>query len=297
MNKIIISSHELKRGLHKLGNVILSKPVLPALGNILCKVGKDYVEMVGSDTETTILYKLEAETSGEFEFLLPYALISKIVSLTQSGSEPMKFEMTGNKLKIATDDGQYELKHLDKVEDFPKLPQVPKKNSISINNEIIRTLKIASQTTGKDEQRPAMMKVLMELRSDKITVASTDGNYSLFTKSLPIKSETDGDLLISQKVIKSIEDMADTTVSWNERAIVFEDGNTTVIVTRANEKFPNFRAIIPADHNSNITLNRLQLINALEKCNINSGPLKEMTLNLDGGDKIVFNSDDEMLIR
>jgi DNA polymerase III sliding clamp (beta) subunit (PCNA family) len=57
-------------------------------------------------------------------------------------------------------------------------------------------------------------------------------------------------------------------------------------------KFANYRAIIPADFDSNLTIDRDAFITALEKCNISSNPFKSTTLNIKK-DMVNFNSNDD----
>ncbi len=291
MKKFIVSNQQLKTALHKLGNVINARTILPALSNIYCKVGDKSIEMIVSDLETTMIYRAEAETSGEaFEFLLPFQLISKIVSLSRFA--PLSFQMEKNKLKITGENDVYELKSLEKVESFPKLPEVPKKNVLEISSDIIKWLSVATQTLSKDESRMVLTKVLLELRAETSNIASADGSFYVFSYNVPLKSPKDDDLLISPKVIKAIDDMDKAKLFWHEKTIVFESENITVLVTRPEGKFPNFRAIIPQDFDSNITINRGDLITALEKCNINTDSFKQMKMDLTNKGKIVFTAND-----
>jgi DNA polymerase-3 subunit beta len=94
-------------------------------------------------------------------------------------------------------------------------------------------------------------------------------------------------------VIKAIEDLESGELFWNDNTVVIEGENTTVLVTRGEYKFPNFRAIIPVDFPSNVTIKRDQLIQALEKCNINSNSLKQMDITLSKKGKVAFTAKDK----
>ncbi len=292
MKKFILSNQELKKGLHRLGNVVPVKSVLPALTNIHCKVGEKSIEMIGSDLETTIILKLEAETFGDaFEFLLPFSLISKIVAL--SGNSPLAFSMNKSSVKITGENDAYELK-LQKVEDFPKLPKVEDINSIDIEKELIALLKVATLTVGKDENKPAHQKVLLELRKAGVTVASTDGSFVIFSNTLSeLSAPADDDLLINPKVIKSIEDIQQAKLTWSEKTISFQGDKVTVLITRPEAKFPNYRRMFPEDFPSNVKVLRQDLVNALEKCNISNDYFKEMKIDLTKKGKLILTANDK----
>ena len=88
MKKFIVSSQILKQVLHKLGLAVNTKTVLPVLSNVYIKVTDGQLELITSDLETTIIYRTEAETSGEgFEFLMSYQLLSKITTLSKNGKK------------------------------------------------------------------------------------------------------------------------------------------------------------------------------------------------------------------
>ena len=280
MKKFIISTEALSKALHKLSYAVNPKTIVPALSNIYCKVTSQSIEFITSDTEITIHYRCVCETSGEgFEFLLPFQLISKIVALNKR--MPLTFSMEKKGIKITGDTDAYELKSLEKIENFPALQELPKKTKMQLNAEFIPWLATAVETVSKDEtNKPNLTKVLLELRQKEITIASTDGAYMVFSYSMPLQSPEDDEILISPKAIKAIEGMKETTLYWHKKIFAFESEEITVIVTRPDMKFANFRGIFPQDFNSNLTFNREDLINALEKCNISSDPFKTTVLNL-----------------
>lgn len=292
MKKFIISSEVLKKALGKLNNAVPKNPVLTALGSILCRVQNKSVEFICTDLEVTIQYRCECETSGEsFEFLLPFQLIHKIIGFSKN--VPLTFSQDKNGIKITGDNDVYELKNLTSVEEFPKVPIPENKSWITITEEVLRLMSRALDTVSKDESRLQLMNVLLELRKEKTTIASTDGSYSVFSFSLPNEIFSEDDLLVGPKVIKALDGLSDIQLSWNNKNFVFLTPDVTVTVTKPNMKFVNFRAIFPADFPSNLKVNRTELIHALEKCNINSNALKETDIDLKTIEgKIVFLAKD-----
>lgn len=291
MKKFIISSDALARALHKLTNAVHAKTVMPALSNIYCKVSDKSLEMICTNLETTIHYHCECETNGEeFEFLLPFQLISKIIALNKSC--PLSFSLEKKGIKIMSDTDVYELKSLEKVESFPKLQELPTENVMALDETFVGWLKTALLTVGKDESRPALTKILLEMRAKEITIASSDGKFHMFSYTMNIPAKTDDDILINTNVIKAIDGLEGIELFWNKKLFAFQTTHVTVIVTRPDIKFVEFRKIIPADFTSNLTVNRHDLIRALEKCNISSDIFKETVINLKSKGKVNFTSKD-----
>jgi len=293
MKKFIISTAALKKVLHKLSYAINPKSTLPILNNIWCKVSGGSVEFIATDLEATILYRQPCEYAGEaFEFLLPFQLVQKIVSLSKEC--PLSFSLEKKGIKITGENDVYEVKNAYKLEDFPKIPAIPKKVVMDMDNSVLGWLNVALKTVGNDdsEKKVRLTKVLLELRSNQITVASTDGSFMLFSYTMNLPAPADEDILVGPKIIKALEGLKDTKVSWTDKIYAFHSEEVTVIVTRPEMKYVSFRTIIPQDFDSNLPMSRADLIEALEKCNINSDPFKETKLLLKNKEKVSFIAKD-----
>lgn len=292
MKKFIISTQTLKKVLHKLSYAVSIKSTLPVLGNIWCKVTDQSIEFIACDLELTIQYRQECETTGDgFEFLMSFQLIQKIVSLSKNC--PLTFSLEKKGIKITGENDVYEIKNAFKTEDFPKIPAIPVKKAMPMDGTILSWLSTALKTICNDEGRERLTKVLLELRKKEITVASTDGSFMLFSYTMPIEAPADEDILLSAKVIKALEGLEESKLYWNDKIFAFESADVTIIVTRpVDMKYVSFRAIIPQDFNSNLSVSRAALIDALEKCNINSDPFKETKLLLKNKGKVSFAAKD-----
>lgn len=263
MKKFIISADTLKPALKKLSQAIHKKTVLPVLTNLLIKVSKKEVELITSDLELTIHFNCECEAvDAPFEFLMPFDFLSKVVGLT--GSAPITIELlSAKKARIHGEYDSYDLNSLDKVDDFPKLPALPKQNLITLNGDFITWLNRSMDTISKDEIRPAMLKACLDIQDIGMTLASTD-SHVLFTHSFVLESKEKDQLLVSPKVAKALEGFTETEIYWHSKHIAFKSGKITVIATRHEDKYPNYKSIIPS-YDANLTINRQSLINALER--------------------------------
>ena len=294
MKKLIVPSNNLKVALAKVGQAINPKMFLPVLRNIYCRVTPNQLEMIGSNTEITIFYKLECEAKEEFEFLVPFEFLSKIIAITP-GIIPIEIEV-GKQVKIKGMTDVYEIKTSEKIKDLPKLPEVSKDNSFSILSDVIYNINQAVSTTGKGDTKPQLAHVLMELAPCKITIASSDGAYMVFSKEFEYPDQNQvAELLLSQKVIKVLHGSNKVDVFFNEKFIGFEDGDITIINVRSEEKFVNFRRVFPDQWPGNLTINRMNLVQVLEKCSLSTDQLHTTKIDLESKEEAKFNAEDEMV--
>lgn len=291
MKKFIISSDQLKPALKKLGQVVDSKSVLPVLSNILCKVDVNQVEFITSDLQITISVVCPAEAKEAFELLLPFNYLADIIAL--SPHAPFEIEHPSvRKARIICDQEVYAINSLDKLEDFPKLPK-PIKEKFTMENDIVDLLNKALLTVSKDELRPSMTRVLMDLGKESVLV-STDA-HALFRQNINCEMEVAESLQFSPKMIKAMHGMFEASLAWTDKMVCIKGNNTTIWCTRFTDKYPDYKAVIPAleNYEPNLEIGKNVLADALQKCCISSSGVKQTNIDLLSEKGIIcFTSDD-----
>jgi DNA polymerase-3 subunit beta len=276
MKKFIISSKVLAAALKKLSQAINKNSTLPVLVNLYCKVKKTEVELITSDLELTIIITCSCEASHEFEMLIPFEFITKVCAL--AADQPLTIEMNGNKGRIHGENDTYELGSLDKVKDYPNLPQPPQQKFIKMNGTFIEWLGKAKTTVAKDELRPAMQHICLDIKTDHLIMVSTDAHL-IFNHKFLVESKNEDSLLVSPKIANALDGFSETEIFWNKQHIAFKSNNVTVIATRHEEKFPDYKVVFH-DQQPNLVLDRNAVINALERACLNSSTSKHTVVYL-----------------
>lgn len=295
MKQFIIDSDVLKTAIKKLSQAAGKNHALPVLSNLYCRVRKNEVDLITSELELTIIVTCSCEASGEFEMLIPFDYLRKIVLL--SPHQPISIQVEGKAGKIIGDNEIYELGSLDKVKDYPQLPEVPKQKMIKADAEFIDWLRKAQATCGNDEKnKPALTMICIDIADGKATMASTDATV-IFTRSFFVETKESDQLLISAKVAKALEGLDAVEIYWRKSHIAFVSGNTTIIATRHEDKYPNYKAAFP-ESQSNISFVRTDLVGALERACLSTDALKTTQIFLKQENSIVLlESFDETLNR
>lgn len=298
MKKFIISTDALKPILAKVGQAVGKNTTLPVLSDMYCKVSKGEVEFISTDLELTIIHKCPAETTGYlFELLIPFDYFKSIVNL--SSHQPLSLELAGKgetKAVILCEGEKYELNELDSTVSFPKMPEIPKRNTIELDKDFISWTNKALTAVSKDELRPAMTKVCLDVEENRTTIVSTDA-HCLITKSFNLESKVVDQLLISPKIAKALNGLEKATLSWSKSHIAFHSGGFTIVATRIDDKYPSYKVVMP-NTERNLSVAKNTIINSLEKCGLSTDKSKKTTmlLNKHAG-KIVLESIDEAMNR
>lgn len=289
MKKLIISTDSLRAALVKLGQAVATKPVLPVLSNLYLRARKHAVELITMDLELTILYVCSCECQEEFEMLIPFEFLKKVISY--SGSIPLEIQLTSKtKGRIIGFEDSYQLNSLENIDDFPKIPEVPKKNSLQLDEVFMGWLDKAMAAVSTDDLRPAMTKACLDFTDKGVDIVATDA-HSLFKHFFPVIAPTKEQLLISPKIAKAMKGFKATTLFWHSKHIAFKADNITVISTRHEDKYPDYRIVIP-NHPANLPLNRNSLISALHRVALASSIYFTFKLFKSDINKVHLSADD-----
>ena len=266
--KLTIQTEALKEALKKLGFAVTNKSVLPAISNIHVYLADNEVTLTTTDLMVTVSYKLQVEADesspsiNQGEFLMPYEQLKNIVAL-EGGEVTFTFDaIKGAVAQFASD--TFSLGNKYYVTDFPK-PQRAGRMPYTAPAELTEALRVAAMSVSKDEFRPAMQNICLELAKDAITVTSTD-SQSLYTNTIQAQVDIDEpvELLIPPVVAKVLEGFLECKIGYNKNLMTFEAGPVSVTTKRAEGKFPAWRNIMP-EHNANVDIQLEDLKTAVAK--------------------------------
>lgn len=279
MKKFTIETDILKTILDKVGQAVNTNNIVPALKDVLIEIDTNLATFTTSDAEMTIIYQHPIDADFKESFLIPFDFLNKVVALNKKSS--LTFTILKKGLKIECDNDVYELSSLTNLSDFPKLPEMPTEHLVTDIPDFLPFLKTALLTVSKDWQNRAnLCKVLFEIREGKITIAGTDGSWHVFSYAFDAPIKSNEDLLLAPKFIKAADGIQNIDVCWNEKIICFSGDDVSVMITRPEEKFANFRSIFPEEFTSNLTIEKSVLVTALEKCSLSSDQFKNTKLTL-----------------
>ena len=291
MKKLIISSDTLRPALKKLGQAINTSSVLPIAKNIYCKVGKNEVELITTNLELTISYKLACETGKDepYEMLIPFDYFNQVIGVIKNA--PIVIEHpSARKLKIVCEEDTFETA-LEKIDDFPQLPAHPKKAMIVLEENFAGLLTTALHTCAKDDTRPAMERALFDINNGQSFIVSTDAHV-MYRHSIKVTAEEPKQIQFTPKMIRAIEGMEKAELSWNTKNVCIKNEKIAVWGRQFDDKYPDYKVIIPS-YGPTLILEKAMLVDALHKAMISSGATNKttMVLNKEKG-AILFETED-----
>ena len=248
-------------------------------------------------------FSAEVETGGEIT--LPAKLLNDIVSRLPEGEitlEDEDVESSALRATIISASGRYQVRGMG-VEEFPELPVVEKGEAVYLPAEaLIEGLRGSLFATSADETKQVLsgvhLKVQSTLESDSdcsLEFAATDGHRLAVVQyegsgenavrasrneELNVESEDTQtpfspepfSVTIPAKALRELERMLSIRSSTEPLALHFEQGQ--VVFSFSNQRltsrtldgqYPAYRQLIPRQFERQVTIERRQLLSALER--------------------------------
>jgi DNA polymerase-3 subunit beta len=251
--------------------IIASKNVISILSNIYLEAQDDSLVIKATDLkvnfETKVPVKvLEAGPATVFG--------DKFLGILGSVPEgEMEFEYKDNRVKIKTSvkKANFQLKSIasDKYPEFPV-------SSVDYFELPIKYFKeMVSQTVfavSDDETRYFMNGVYLEKSDGKIVMVATDGRRLAYSEKEENSVADFSGVIVPPKILNVIAkrsgDEGLIAISVTDKTIFFRFGSYSLSSVLLEGQFPSYRKVIPAEQNNSLTVNRIEMLEALRRVSL-----------------------------
>lgn len=270
--KIKILRSPFLEGLKTVQNVVASKTSLPVLQNVLLKADGNTLEMTTSDLDMTVRCTVDCEVEQAGASTLPVKLLFSTMSKAAEG--PVEIEIDENdQSTILAGSAKFNLAGM-KASEFPKLPafeeaKILEVESISLK-EMLRKTAFAAAT---DDTRRPLLGILMRFREGKFTMAATDGRrLAMVEKEMEISPDAETEIVLpsraAQELMRSLDGEGVVSIRIHNNQASFKSGKMELYSKLIDETYPNFEQVIPRNLPECVTVDRVALIEALERASI-----------------------------
>jgi DNA polymerase III subunit beta len=303
--KFIVSSKELLDHLQLVSGAIVSKPVLPILENFLFDIKDGKLIIYSTDLETSMMTSMDVESQEDMQVAIPGKLV--LDTFRNLPTSPVTITVNEDTHLITVSSsatqGNYELPGQSGI-DYPSLPQVESESAIQIPaNVLLRAINKCLFATGVDELRPALTGMKFELNEDSITFVATDANKLVKITRTDIKPGLEYEFILPKKALNLLKTSlpnsdAPVTMEWNKTNVFFTFESTRLICRLIDERYPDYRAVIPTGNENVLSIGRLEFLQAVRRLvPFASRTTVLMRLKLAGSELSVVTEDIEMATR
>ncbi len=232
------------------------------LRNVLMTVSADGVQLIGTDQEVAIRYRVNGVTTASAgEVLLPTQKISSILRELQC--EEVELQVDDQTIVVKAANSRFRLSSEDPRE-FPPVPEFGEESYFRVPAPVFRQMiRRTSFATDTESTRYALGGLLLEFSEGTITLAATDSRRLAVTTA---SCETLGTPVIPARTTvvptkamtlleRSIDPQAEfVDIAVHENDVMMRSGPCTVYSRLVEGRFPRYRDVIPRSGNVNVRL-------------------------------------------
>lgn len=268
--KFIVLSSAMLQKLQAVNGAILSKPVIPAIENFHFNLTNGKLSITTTDLETFMQEEIEVQSSEDVKICLRAK--ETIDLLRELSDKTLNFTVhtENNGIELSTSTGRYELPG-EAAEEFPITPEIEVKNSFVMPaNILIRGINKTLFATGNDDLRLALTGVFFEVAANSLNLVATDANRLVRFTTTEVKPGFEYSFILPKKSLNLLKsslpnDETPVTIDISDSNVRFTCG-TLVLTTRImDEKFPDYRMVIPQDNANILTIARQEILNAVRR--------------------------------
>ncbi len=257
--ELTLTQENFARALSAVGRVASTKTQLPILSNILLRTDGNRLLVAATNLEIATTQYIGAKIAKPGAITVPARLISEFVSSLPKGSIDLK--VVGENIHLSS--GKYKsIINGVIADDFPELPTINEKDSVSYSINTEEFKQAVSQTiitASSDSTRPVLTGVYWHAHDGWIFLAATDGYRLSERRLVETKSEVAAIIPTQtlQEVLKTIVDETETVeVLFDESQVRFRLNDAEVISRLVDGNFPDYRQLIPEKSDINATMNK-----------------------------------------
>ncbi|MDV3349741.1 DNA polymerase III subunit beta [Leptolyngbyaceae cyanobacterium CCMR0082] len=276
--KFVCSQGDLNTHLSIVSRAVPSRPNKPVLANILVKVDEDAqrITLTSFDETLGIQTSFSAHVEEGGMLTVPAKLLGDIVAklppedldFSQSNTEPV--------ITLTCSAGEYQVRGMEAT-DYPNLPLVEDGQVASVSAEsILEGLRGALFATSSDETKQVLTGVHVVAEPENLEFAATDGHRLAVVQSvddsgmnLAIDVTVPGKALRElERLLQSYQGTEPISLRFDPTQVVFELGHQRITTRLLEGQYPNYRQLIPKQFERQLTIDRKQLMSALERIGV-----------------------------
>ena len=298
--KFIVNTNELLNRLQSISGTIVSKPVIPILDHFLFDIKSGKLTIHGTDLETSMSTSLQVQSDEDVRIAVPSKMCMD--TLKALPNQPVTFTVQEDKssIEIKSEFGRYKLIGQN-ADDFPKIPDTTSENSFTMSAGVLSSS--IAQTifaSGNDELRLSLTGVYVQLFKDNAVFVATDANRLVKVERKDVKPGVETNFILPKKALNLLkanlpQDDTETKVDFNESNAFFSFGDISLICRLIDERYPDYRAVIPTENPNKLTLSRQDFLNSVKRISIfGNKTTNQINIKITGSELTIYAEDLDM---
>ena len=270
-----VSCAELSRRLRLAVGVTGHPRAEPVLEDFLLKVESGRLTISATDLETRISTSMDVQAASDFAVSVPAEILLKTLEALPDQTVTFSVDKAHDGVEITSSFGTYHLAADKDVGLFdapsPDPARIVLLGNLSLRDAINKTV-FAAQVDGEHR---VFAGVHFEVAPERLTCIATDGHRLARFSTRPIEGEGAGSFIVPKRALEHLKAILPREVAvelcFDETHAAFRFGTTQLMCALIQEYPVNYKAVIPSDRPSGITLDRRELLGSLQRISFYAG--------------------------
>ena len=295
--KFIVNTNLLLNKLQSVSGTIVSKPVIPILDHFLFDLKAGKLTITGTDLETSMSTSLDLQSDEDVQIAVPSK--SCMDTLKALPNQPVTFtvDSDNNSIELKSEFGRYKLVGQN-ASDFPRIPDTTSENSFTMEAGTLSSS--ISQTifaSGNDELRLSLTGVYVQLYNDNAVFVATDANRLVKVERSDVKPGVETNFILPKKALNLLksnlpQDDTEAKVDFNDSNAFFSFGDVRLICRLIDERYPDYKAVIPTDNPNKLSVNRQDFLSSVKRISIfGNKTTNQINIKITGSELTIYAED------
>lgn len=270
-----LSRDALLKPLQAVSGIVEKRHTLPILSNVLIRRAGKKLSFIATDLEiqvSTACDELDAE-GQEVSFTVSARKLQDILRALPDGSDTT-LDLQNNKLQVRAGKSRFNLQTLP-ANDFPTLaePGALVAGMRLEQGRLRELISLVQYSMAQQDIRYYLNGLLLVVDDNLIKLVATDGHRLSYIAAENGQQQQKTEVILPRKAVLELGKLLETSDEPVEIEIYasqarFRFGSVELVTKLIDGKFPDYTRVIPTNYQKRISLDRLVLLQALQRAAI-----------------------------
>lgn len=291
--KFTILKNDLSKYIGIAQRAISNKTSIQILEGIVFKAKDDNLILSSTDMEISVNTRVSCQVEEEGSVVLNSEIVGNIVR--KMPEDLISFEGDHDNIRISCQNSRFDLKGQDPM-DYPDLPLTDEDVTMTLEAEDLKeAIRETIFATSNDETWLALTGVLFSQKEDRLEFVGLDG-YRMAVKNFAYKADP-MDTIVPKRALNEfakIIENGSVDITIVKGHIIFANKNTKMYSRTIDKKYIDYEKIISTDNKIKLTVNRMDLLNSLERAMLlaKGGTVSISKFSIEDGNINIHSSSD-----
>ena len=270
---IQINRDILLKPLTSVASIVEKRHTLPILSNLLLESKHNKMTLTATDLEMQISLSIDSAAGGDFSTTIA---AKKLLDICRSLPDGSEINMATNESRVNLKSGKsrFNLQTLPAA-DYPVISKAQGLSTLVViaQRQLKELLKQVEFAMAQQDIRYYLNGLLFEVTANRLNIVGTDGHRLSFTSTELKQNYDKQEIILPRKtvieLVKLLDDSdEDVQIELSSSQVNFSFSNIKLISKVIDGKFPDYNRVIPSGHKNTFTIERLDVLLAMQRASI-----------------------------